>query len=260
LGENIKDLIDRVNQANQDLSRNKELLQHSNKFANLGKIAPTIAHEIRNPLAAIKMLVYSIREEADISATFKEELDIITREIDRIDNFTKGILKFAKPADPVFSDINPTDCLGEVILLIKPRLKTNNIHLNNNTTKNKYHVMADTSHLKQVYLNIILNAVEVMPTGGQLDIELAAVKEPNIHRSGEVCDFIRIDFIDSGPGIPEAIMKTLFEPFIKGSDMGVGIGLSISQSIAESHGGWLSAENKPERFGAIFRLYLPLIN
>jgi len=260
LGESIKDLIDRINRANEDLSRNKELLQHSNKFANLGKIAPTIAHEIRNPLAAIKMLVYSLREEADISATFKEELDIITREIDRIDNFTKGFLKFAKPADPIFADINPTECLGEVILLIKPRLKNNNIHLNNNTTKNKYHVMADTSHLKQVYLNIILNAVEVMPAGGVLDIELESVKESDMNRQGEVRDFIRIDFSDSGPGIPEAIMKTLFEPYIKGSDMGVGIGLSISQSIANSHGGWMSAENKPDGAGAIFRLYLPLIN
>jgi two-component system sensor histidine kinase HydH len=235
-------------------------LQHSNKFANLGKIAPTIAHEIRNPLAAIKMLVYSIREEADISATFKEELDIITREIDRIDNFTKGFLKFAKPADPVFLDINPTECLGDVILLIKPRLKNNNIHLNNNTTKNKYHVMADTSHLKQVYLNIILNAVEVMPKGGQFDINLESVKVPDVNQAGKVRDFIRIDFSDSGPGIPEAIMKTLFEPFIKGSDMGVGIGLSISQSIADSHGGWIAAENKPDESGAIFRLYLPLIN
>ena len=260
LGESIKDLIDRINRANEDLSRNKELLQYSNKFANLGKIAPTIAHEIRNPLAAIKMLVYSIREDANISATFKEELDIISREIDRIDNFTKDFLKFAKPADPIFSDVNPTECLGEVIQLLKPRLKNNNIHLTNNTTKCKWHVMADTSHLKQVYLNIILNAVEVMPTGGELAIDVEAVTEIDINRQGESREFIRIDFSDSGPGIPEAIMKTLFEPFIKGSDMGVGIGLSISQSIANSHGGWIAAENKPDGSGAIFRIYLPIVN
>ncbi len=115
LGESFKDLIEKINRANEDISRNKELLQYSNKFANLGKIAPTIAHEIRNPLAAIKMLVYSIREDANIAASFKEELDIISGEIDRIDNFTKDFLRFAKPADPVFSDVKSCRILGEVI-------------------------------------------------------------------------------------------------------------------------------------------------
>ncbi|MFA5848261.1 MAG: ATP-binding protein [Bacteroidales bacterium] len=259
LGESIKDLINRINQANADLSRNKELLQYSNKFANLGKIAPTIAHEIRNPLAAIKMLVYSIKEDAKTSGSFKEELDIISGEIDRIDNFTKDFLKFAKPADPIFYDIIPSDTLGEVIQLLKPRLKNNSIHLINNSAKCKFHVLADASHLKQIYLNLILNAVEVMPAGGELTIDASEVIEADLNKQGELRKFIRMDFSDSGPGIPEAIMKTLFEPFIKGSDMGVGIGLSISQSIAESHGGKITAENKPDGSGAIFRLYLPLI-
>ncbi len=122
LGERIKDLIGRINKANQDLSKNKELLQYSNKFANLGKIAPTIAHEIRNPLAAIKMLVYSIGEDASLSTELKDDLDIITREIDRIDNFTKDFLRFAKPSDPILKEINPAEPLSEVIKLLNPRI------------------------------------------------------------------------------------------------------------------------------------------
>ena len=260
LGERIKDLIDRINRANEDLSRNKELLQYSNKFANLGKIAPTIAHEIRNPLAAIKMLVYSIREEANLPEVIKEDFDIISREIDRIDNFTKDFLRFAKPADPVLSEINPAESLNEVIKLLTPRLAKNNIVLINNALKSKWVVMADSGHLKQVYMNIILNALEVMPQGGELVIDAEVVTENNLFDSGEKRKYLRIDFKDSGPGIPEAIMKTVFEPFIKGSDMGVGIGLSISQSIANSHSGWIRAENKPNGGGAIFRFYLPTIN
>lgn len=260
LGERIKDLIDQINRANENLLRNKELLQHSNKFATLGKIAPTIAHEIRNPLAAIKMLVYSIREEANIPASVKEDLDIISSEIDRMEHFTKDFLRFAKPADPVFSEVHPIECLREVIQLLKPRLKKNSINLLDNTTITSRYVMADPGQLKQVYMNIILNAVEVMPHGGTLTIDADTVMELDTNRQGESREFLRIGFIDSGPGIPEAIMKTIFEPFIRGTDMGVGIGLSISQSIANSHGGWIAAENKPDGQGAIFRFYLPLIH
>ncbi len=260
LGESIKELIEKFNRTNEDLSRNKELLQYSNKFANLGKIAPTIAHEIRNPLAAIKMLVYSIREGEDTPSSVKEDLDIISKEIDRIDNFTKDFLRFAKPTDPVFADINPTECLSEVIQLFKPRLINSNIKINNDTTKCKWRVMADAGHLKQVFMNLILNAMEVMPNGGELSFNAEIVSEADINNPDKKRSFVRIDFNDSGPGIPEAIMKTLFEPFIKGSDMGVGIGLSISQSIANTHGGWICAENNPDGSGAIFRFYIPLIN
>ncbi|HCT93502.1 MAG: hypothetical protein A2X19_01450 [Bacteroidetes bacterium GWE2_39_28] len=257
LDKRIKVLIEKINRANSDLSKNKELLQYSNKYATLGKIAPTIAHEIRNPLAAIKMLVYSIREGKEVSPSIKEDLDIITSEIDRMENFTKDFLKFAKPADPVFTRVNPTDSLSEVIHLLKPRIEKNNITLLNNTHKNKSFVMADSGHLKQVYMNIILNAVEVMPDGGTLTIsyENVVLDEGEYKR-----EYIRIDFDDSGNGIPDAIMKSLFEPFIRGSDMGVGLGLSISQGIANSHGGIINAENKSESKGAIFHFYLPLIN
>ena len=260
LGERIKDLIGRINKANQDLSKNKELLQYSNKFANLGKIAPTIAHEIRNPLAAIKMLVYSIGEDASLSTELKDDLDIITREIDRIDNFTKDFLRFAKPSDPILKEINPAEPLSEVIKLLNPRIVKNNITLSNNVARNRWVVMADSDQLKQVYMNIILNAIEVMPKGGNLIIDTEKVNEYDINGNGKKRKFLRIDFSDSGPGVPEAILKTVFEPFIKGSDMGVGIGLSISQSIANSHGGWIKAENKTDENGAVFRFYLPLTN
>jgi signal transduction histidine kinase len=257
LGERIKDLVNRMNKANEDLSRNKELLQHSNKYATLGKIAPTIAHEIRNPLASIKMLVYSIREETNISDSVKEDLDIISSEIERMENFTKDFLRFAKPADPVFSNENPMDSLQEVLKLLKPRFKSNSIQLIDNATHVDCRVLADSGQLKQIYMNLILNAIDVMPAGGSFTLDAQVLN--NLESNGEnSTDFVRINFSDSGPGIPEAIMKTLFEPFIKGTDMGVGIGLSISQSIANSHRGWITAENKSANGGAVFSLFLPL--
>ena len=259
IGQGVKDLIERINKANEDLSKNRELLQHSNKYAALGKIAPTIAHEIRNPLAAIKMLVYSIREDESVSGSVKDDLDIISSEIDRMENFTKDFLKFAKPADPVFAEVNPISSLFEVIHLLKPRFKKNNIILIENINEPNCNVMADSGQLKQVYMNIILNAIDVMPNGGNLSIVAKVATEVSTLNNGVKSDFIRIDFTDTGPGIPQAILSNLFEPFIKGSDLGVGIGLSISQSIANTHGGWILAQNNTSDTGATFSLYIPVL-
>ncbi len=257
LGERIKKLIERINRANEDLSKNKMLLQHSNKFANLGKIAPTIAHEIRNPLASIKMLVYSIGEEENMSASVKEDLNIISREIDRMEKFTKDFLKFAKPADPNFAEINPVESLHEIIKLLKPRLNKNRIILNDSNLSCNCTVLADMDQLKQIFMNIILNAIEVMPNGGELSIKTENISDSDpLHNNKS---FLRISFIDSGPGIPLAILHNVFEPFIKGADLGVGIGLSISQSIAQSHGGWIKAENNLQEQGATFSLFLPIL-
>jgi signal transduction histidine kinase len=246
-----------MNKANEDLSRNQELLQHSNKHAALGKIAPTTAHEIRNPLAAIKMLVYSIKEDSDISESVKDDLEIISGEIHRLENFTKDFLRFAKPSDPVMEVVNPISSLREVIQLLKPRFKKNSIVLTEDYAVSDCHVMADSGQLKQIYLNIILNAVDIMPNGGMLTIQSDFVSENNQHEQENQPDFFRLQFLDTGPGIPSAILHNLFEPYIKKSDMGVGIGLSISQSIAKSHGGWITATNQQNGKGATFNLFLP---
>ena len=259
LAERIKELIDRVNKAHFDLSKNKELLQHSNKFANLGKIAPTIAHEIRNPLAAIKMLVYSVREEGDLPPSVIDDLNIISNEIDRMERFTRDFLKFAKPAEPILAKINPNECLEEVLRLLKPNLKKNGIDLIYHSLMQPITILADSSQIKQIFLNVTLNAIEVMSDGGELRIKSEIVKTTNpFDNKNELKNYFSIVFSDSGPGIPDAIMNKLFEPFIKGNEQGVGIGLSISQGIANSHGGWINAENNRPNRGATFSLFLPL--
>lgn len=257
LEESIKNLIGRINRANEDLTRSRMLLQHSNKYAALGKIAPTIAHEIRNPLAAIKMLVYSIREEGGISPSVKDDLDIISGEINRLEKFTKDFLRFAKPSDPVFEVANPMESLGEVMQLLKPRFKESRIAVNEVFNAEKCSVLADSDQLKQIFLNIMLNAINIMPNGGTLTIQADIVEGRRNPTETGIRTCICIKFLDTGPGIPEAILCNLFEPYIRKSDMGVGIGLSISQSIAESHGGWIDAQNRPGGEGAMFAVFIP---
>ncbi len=258
LEDRIRELIERMNLAQKDIDRKNQLLQHSNKFAAIGKIAPTIAHEIRNPLAAIKMLTYSIKESPNISADIAQDLEIILGEIQRLESFTKNFLKFAKPSPPVYEQNNPLTALEEVIRLLTPRFKENGIQLHQINTTVDCKVMSDLGQLKQIYLNILLNAIDVMPNGGTIELEarVETVENPQTKITGQ---YLVIEIRDSGPGIPPAIMPYIFEPYFKKSDQGVGLGLSISQSIANNHGGWISAANKQIGSGAVFCIYFPLL-
>lgn len=256
LGNRIHVLIDRINKAQEQINKNKELLQYSNKYAVLGKIAPTVAHEIRNPLAAIKMLAYSMNDSPDFPEVFRPDLSIIAGEIDRMDGFIRNFLKFAKPPDPVFINIDPVVVLHEVITLLKPKLKSSMITLNDLTFFGAGMVLADSSHLKQLYMNLLINAIEVMPEGGELTIatRIQNIKTEGIDSPNE--KYLRIDIEDTGPGIPAKILNNLFEPFMKGTEHGVGLGLSISQNIANIHKGWIEGANK--KGGAVFSVLLPL--
>jgi two-component system, NtrC family, sensor histidine kinase HydH len=260
LGERIKALIDRINQAQEALDKTKQLLQYSNKYAALGKVAPIVAHEIRNPLAAIKMLVYSMKEEISFPEKFQPDLEIISSEINRMDDFIRNFLKFARPPDPIFTTLDPVIVLQEVVNLLKPKFKSNMIQLIDNTFESSAMVLADSGHMKQLFMNLLINAIEAMPDGGNLSLSTSLQSVPNSANEEPNTQYLTIIIEDSGHGIPEKVLANMFEPFIKGSDHGVGIGLSISQNIANIHNGWIEARNKQDVSGAIFTIYLPVSN
>jgi two-component system, NtrC family, sensor histidine kinase HydH len=263
LADRIKVLLLQINKTQKDLERNKQLLQYSNKYSVLGKVAPTIAHEIRNPLAAIKMLVYSMKEEHGFRGTLKQDFDIISNEIDRMEGFIRNFLRFARPTNQEFMAINPTEILDEVMQLLAPKLKKNAVKLNKTPFSDIGMISGDAGSLKQLFMNLILNAVEVMPAGGELTlnttlIHIESENPDHIPQGYSSKQFMKILIEDTGPGIPEKILNNLFEPFVKGSEHGIGLGLSISQSIASFHKGWIEASNKPYSTGAIFAIYLPI--
>jgi two-component system, NtrC family, sensor histidine kinase HydH len=260
LGNRIRTLIERINKTQEALEKNKELLQYSNKYAVLGKVAPTLAHEIRNPLAAIKMLIYSMKDVEGFPDSLIQDLEIISSEVDRMEGFIKNFLKFARPADPVFVDTDPVEVLQEVIQLLKPKFKTNEITLTDNTATARFRVSADAGHLKQLFMNLLINAIEAMPDGGEMTLNTSLHDGPEVPDGNSGRKYLALSIEDSGPGLPEKVINHLFEPFIKGNDQGVGLGLSISQNIASIHKGWIEGKNNPEGAGAIFHIFLPLVS
>jgi signal transduction histidine kinase len=247
----INRLIGRINQAHEDLQKNRELLERSHKLAAIGKIAPALAHEIRNPLTAIKMLIYAMMQEPDISKDKQHDLEIITHEINRVEGFLQNFLKYARPAKPQMQMVSIVPVLKETLQLMQPRIRQNNITLIENHEQENLRIKADPDMIKQVVMNLVLNALESMGQDGELQFSTVINKEDPDNT------FFQIKISDTGPGIPDDIKDSLFDPFVKGKDQGIGLGLSISQRITEQHHGWISANNNSGK-GATFIVHLPM--
>ncbi len=251
LDEHINRLIRRINKAHEDLQKNRLLLEQSNKFAAIGKIAPALAHEIRNPLTSVKLLIYTMMQEEDLSREKLHDFEIISHEISRVEGFLQKFLKYARPAKPQIQSVEIEPVIQEVLYLMSAQLKQNNIQVMENYSTKGSFIQVDPDMIKQILMNLILNAIESMGNKGEMSI-LTRIKPDQKNKQ-----FLELSISDSGPGIPQEIVDTLFDPFVKGKDQGIGLGLSISQRIAEQHQGWISAANNSGK-GASFTIHLPV--
>lgn len=247
----INRLIGRINQAHEDLQKNRELLERSSKLAAIGKIAPALAHEIRNPLTAIKMLIYAMMQEPDISQDKRHDLEIITQEINRVEGFLQNFLKYARPAKPQMQVVSIIPVIKEILQLMVPRFKQSHIRLVEIHEQENLKIKADPDMIKQIVMNLVLNAIESMGQDGELTLTTLVKKDDSDNQQ------FQIAISDTGPGIPDDIRDSLFDPFVKGKDQGIGLGLSISQRITELHHGWISAANNSGK-GATFIIHLPM--
>ncbi|MCG3119096.1 MAG: Adaptive-response sensory-kinase SasA [bacterium] len=254
LDHQVHTLIDRINTAVTDLEKNRRLLSRAEKLAALGKVAASVAHEIRNPLTAIKMLIYSMHEELAQNDRKRRHLAVILKEIDRLERFVHNFLQFARPPDPVLVAININETVHETLTLLAPRLRQNGVDIREVLQPNLPQITADADQVKQVVMNLVLNAAEAMPKGGRLTAETLQAHTA-VDNNGKTCMQIRIR--DSGCGIPEELLDSIFDPFVSGRKDGTGLGLSVAYQIVHLHSGWIEAANNPEG-GATFTVSLPV--
>ncbi|MCC3646483.1 PAS domain S-box protein [Cytobacillus oceanisediminis] len=208
----------------------EQLLQKSEKLALLGQMAAGIAHEIRNPLTSIKGFVQLFK-----SSSQKEEyFDIVLSELDRINGIVGEFLVLAKPTADIFEKQDLTKLISEVILLSNTQSILNNVEIKVENNLHSPMIHCEKNQLKQVFLNIIKNAIEAMPDGGQLTIKV-------MKKTGNT---ISVQFIDQGVGISEDRISSLGEPFYTTKEKGTGLGLMICYKIIENHNGRLTIESK----------------
>jgi signal transduction histidine kinase len=228
-------------------------MQRTEQMVVVAQLAAGLAHEIKNPLAGIKVAMNVLSEEASLSEEDRAVLGKVIEEIKHLDSLMKNFLNFAKPPKPTLSSLNVNDLLWTTLAFyiksdaIHPG-KTNGIRIDKD-----FHplpsTMADRMQLQQVFLNIVLNAIDAMPKGGTLTIRTSYSEE-----TGR----IRVEIADTGKGIGDGAAAKIFEPFFTTKSKGTGLGLAISKQLVEQHGGSITAANNPGG-GATFEILLPRV-
>ncbi|HEY3226008.1 MAG TPA: ATP-binding protein [Planctomycetota bacterium] len=223
------------------LNRMLETLRRSERLAVMGSLAAGVAHEIKNPLSAIKMTVQMLREEKP--AGEREPYDLVLREIERLDLVATELSAAARPGPPSRDPVRLDLAVGEVLDLLSRQLG----HLGVSVERRFVEVPpvpGDDNRLKRAAMNLILNGAQAMPQGGTLTVALA-------RRGGSV----RLSVADTGGGVPPDLRDRIFEPFVTGRPDGVGLGLALTKRIVEDHGGAAGFETS-ER-GSTFWIDLP---
>lgn len=222
-----------------------EHLVRSARMASLGQLSANVAHEIRNPLTSIKMRLYSLGEELKGNAVTKEDINVITEEINRMEKTVKNFLDFAKPPELNLQKCEINKILEGTISLVSMKAGSQNVQIERKFNAAPVEFKADKEQLHQVFLNIMLNAIEAMPDGGIL--EIATDKNADKHFRNA----LEITVKDTGTGMPPDYDKRLFEPFFTTKTEGTGLGLFIASRIIQVHRGSIDIESQPGKGTAV---------
>ena len=234
----LKELIDAIKAAQENLVRTEKLYA-------IGEFSAGVAHEIKNPLTSIKMLMQTIKHKKHpLSA---KDFGIIEGEVNRIDNIVKEFLAFARPEKIEKTGVNINGVLEEVITVTRPQIERTQIHLVEKLSPSLPLINGSHDALKQAFLNLVLNAVQAMDGGGTLNIGTAA-------DNGTLSVVIK----DTGVGIPKKYLKKVFDPFFTTKEEGTGMGLALTYNIINDHSGKIEIDSTPG-MGTTVKVQLPLI-
>lgn len=249
LGRYVQLLMTDVAETRSDLEHSRTQLAHSDKLAAVGKLAAGVAHEIRNPLTAIKMWLYSLRRNVQQDNDTQQKFGIIAEEIGRLESIVRNFLEFSKPQKLQVEPISVERILDKTVELLWHRFEAQSINVERNDAGNLPQVLADAEQLQQVFLNLLNNSVDAMPNGGKVRITCS-----RSHHGGRAMVTVRL--ADSGPGIPQEVKERIFEPFFTTKDEGTGLGLCIAASVMARHRGLLELEST-DTMGTQWTVRLP---
>jgi signal transduction histidine kinase len=244
---------DVVRPLREQLIDSEALLAKREKLAALGTLAAGVAHEIRNPLTAIKARLYTLRRTL-MADDGKEDVEAITNEVDRLERIVRDVLGYARPADAVLGQVELSSWLREFAAFVQPELTAaeNELAVDAPVTAD---VEIDANQLRQVMLNLVRNAQEALE-GRPGRIELALHRERALLR-GETAEVAVLSVTDNGPGIPANIQSRLFDPFFTTKPAGTGLGLAIVAHLVENQAGEIKFQSAPGT-GTCFAVHLPI--
>lgn len=278
LAENFNEMLAHIQQSNERIRQMQAKLLQVQKLAAMGRLTASLAHEINTPLTSILTCVDQLLEKELAEKASKRYLEIIRNEILRIYEIEKKLGSFSPSYEEQPEEINIKEMLTEISELVKPGAEKQNIKILTALSPDLPPVLGSSNQIRQVFMNMVSNAIYAMPRGGELKIEAleeklntGLKKEENIPSvekdmfTAEISEispaaenFVRIKFSDTGTGIPTENIDKIFDPFFTTKDVGegMGLGLSISYHIVRGHQGNIKVESQPGK-GTTFAIMLP---
>ncbi len=250
LAENLNAMLFELDKTREELLKCHESdMQKAEKMATVGELAAAIAHDIKNPLAGISGAIQVFAEDFPKDDPRRNIIDEILREIARLDRSVKDLLSYARPPEPHFVKASIMPIIERVVRLVSGQCRQQGIEIDVEPSNDAIDIDVDPEQIQQVFLNIILNSVQSMSEGGgKIKIRTSINSETGM---------AEVSFRDTGPGIPEPIIKNIFKPFFTTKHTGTGLGLAISKNTVEKHGGTILVDSRLG-VGTVFRVLFPL--
>ena len=239
LAHSFNSMIERLRVSEERLIQNE-------KLSVTGKLAARTAHEIRNPLSSIKMLVQVLQAKSSLDKSNERSLAVILSEIEKVEYFVKDLLNLSKPAEVRLEMKNIQDPLEDTLRLCDGQFQHRKIMVERKFISRLPDLPIDRDRMKQVFLNILLNSAEAMPQGGEITIYASVEKGA-----------LKVEIHDTGSGIPHGMEDKVFEPFFTTKKEGIGLGLSTTKWIIDQHGGKIQLKDRKEG-GTVCEITLPL--
>jgi signal transduction histidine kinase len=248
LAEAFNRMMDELEAAREREKVQRAQLAHTEKMAAVGTLAAGVAHEVNNPLAGVMACVENMKSDPDDSEQSELYLDLIVDGLNRIERTINTLLNFSRQRDMSLEETSLNHNLKHVVELVGYQLRRAGIEVRFDLDESGAVVLADHFQMEQLFLNLVLNAVQAMPRGGELVLRT---------RVGERT--VSAEVGDTGPGIPEDIRDRIFDPFFTTREVGegTGLGLSVSDTITAAHGGKIEVHSTVG-VGTVFRVELPL--
>jgi len=272
--DEIGQLADAFNQMTKELKDSQEHLISSEKMLALGTMAAGMAHEIKNPLVSLRTFTQLLPQRYEDEEFRKKFAAVVPTEIDKINRIAESLLRFGRPHKPELMPVNINEQLEEVLALLENEARKNNIRVSTKLSDIPK-ITADQGQLSQAFVNIILNAIQAMPNGGELTvktdvgevIKLGPIRKEKAKRAEEVrgetfeeaipVPVVFIEISDTGTGIAEDNLKSIFDPFFTTKEAtGTGMGLPITLRIIEEHQGSIKVRSQVGK-GTTFIITLP---
>lgn len=250
LAQRFNEMTQQLQLARQKMEEAQRKLIQAEKLASIGRIAATIAHEIRNPLTSVKLNLQKVVFDQNLPPNDREHLLLSQQGIEQIEKFIRELLNFTRVSELHLEQFSLEEIIQSAIKFLDDSLKEKNICVRVEAEKNLPLLLVDVDKMRQVFLNLLRNAQEAVDYGGQIEIKINQIKV-NDHA------FIRTLLSDNGCGIPEKDWENVFEPFFTTKSSGFGLGLANARKIIELHHGQIRLVKKEGR-GACFEILLPV--